>query len=89
MNLGIIEEGINVLASDKHVWLTMLGYSTWKSLGWNAIMYIACMSNIDEEQYEAAKVDGASRMQRILLHYHSGPDVYIFCIASAVNRQPD
>ena len=38
MNLGIIEEGINVLASDKHVWLTMLGYSTWKSLGWNAIM---------------------------------------------------
>lgn len=43
----------------------MLGYSTWKSLGWNAIMYIACMSNIDEEQYEAAKVDGASRMQRI------------------------
>ena len=65
MNLGIIEEGINVLASDKHVWLTMLGYSTWKSLGWNAIMYIACMSNIDEEQYEAAKVDGASRMQRI------------------------
>lgn len=65
MNLGVIEEGINVLASDKHVWLTMLGYSTWKSLGWNAIMYIACMSNIDEEQYEAAKVDGASRMQRI------------------------
>lgn len=65
LQFGIVEEGINFLASDKHVWLTMLGYSLWKSLGWNSIMYIACMAGIDGEQYEAARVDGATRFQKI------------------------
>lgn len=33
--------------------------------GWSAIMYIAAISGIDDEMYQAAKVDGASRMQMI------------------------
>ena len=40
-------------------------WGTWKSLGWSAIMYIAAISGIDEELYEAARVDGATRMQLI------------------------
>jgi putative aldouronate transport system permease protein len=37
----------------------------WKSCGWGAIIYLAAISGIDAEQYEAAEIDGASRLQRI------------------------
>lgn len=63
MSLNIIGTEINFLASSDHVWLTMLGYSIWKTLGWSAIMYIAAITSIDSEQYEAAMVDGANRLQ--------------------------
>ena len=65
MSTNIIDTEINFLASSDHVWLTMLGYTTWKSLGWNAIMYIAAITAIDSQQYEAAMVDGANRFQRM------------------------
>ena len=37
----------------------------WKSSGWGAIVYIAAISSVDMDQYEAAEIDGASRLQRI------------------------
>ena len=37
----------------------------WKTAGWSAIIYMASISGIDVEQYEAAEMDGASRLQRI------------------------
>ena len=40
---------------------------TWKNAGWAAIMYLAAITGIDEQMIEAAKVDGATRMQ-IILH---------------------
>jgi putative aldouronate transport system permease protein len=39
----------------------MWAWGTWKGLGWSAIMYIAAIMSIDQEQYEAARVDGADR----------------------------
>jgi len=63
--LGIIQNDINFMFSDKNVWLTMIGWSTWKGLGWGAIMYLASLSSVDQELYEAAHVDGASRFQVI------------------------
>ncbi len=65
VSIGIIEKPILFLQSSEHVWLTQWLWLTWKNLGWAAIMYIAAITGIDEELYEAAKVDGASRMQRI------------------------
>lgn len=64
-NLGVIDQPLKILDSSKHVWLFMLLLSTWKGLGWGAIMYIAAISGIDQEMYEAARVDGAGRMQLI------------------------
>lgn len=58
---GVVDSGINFLASRNHVWTTMLLYGIWKSLGWSAIIYFAAMAGIDQEQYEAARVDGAGR----------------------------
>jgi putative aldouronate transport system permease protein len=37
----------------------------WKTAGWSAIIYLAAISGIDAEQYEAAEIDGATRIQRI------------------------
>lgn len=63
--LGFIDRGINFLASDSHTWLAMILWSTWKGLGWGSIMYLAAISGIDQELYEAAKVDGAGRFRTI------------------------
>ncbi|MDR1972344.1 MAG: ABC transporter permease subunit [Treponema sp.] len=38
----------------------------WKSAGWGAIIYLASISGIDQEQYESAVIDGANRFQRII-----------------------
>ena len=64
-NLGLIEEPILLLQSSEHVWLTQWLWLAWKDLGWSAIMYIAGISSIDDELFQAAKVDGATRMQII------------------------
>ncbi len=64
-SLGLISSPVLFLQSSRHVWFTMWMWLTWKSLGWAAIMYIAAMSGIDEALYEAARVDGATRMQVI------------------------
>lgn len=55
----------NFLASSEHVWMQMWGYHIWKSLGWNAIMYISAITSIDAEMYEAAEIDGAGRFAKM------------------------
>jgi putative aldouronate transport system permease protein len=37
----------------------------WKETGWGTILYLAALTGIDPQQYEAAQVDGASRLQRL------------------------
>lgn len=51
----------------------------WKNLGWSTILYMAAMSGIEEQLYEAAMVDGASRFQRALFITLPGL-IPIFCI---------
>jgi putative aldouronate transport system permease protein len=65
MDLGLIQEPIAFLKSSEHVWFRMWLWLTWKNAGWAAIMYLAAISGIDEQMIEAAKVDGATRMQII------------------------
>ena len=64
-NLGLIAEPLKILDSSEHVWLQMILWSTWKGLGWGAIMYLAAIAGINQEMYDAAKVDGAGRWQII------------------------
>ncbi len=63
--LGVTDTPILFLQSSEHVWFTQWLWLTWKNLGWAAIMYIAAISSIDDEMLQAARVDGASRMQII------------------------
>lgn len=66
LNIGVIVKPTNILASSDNVWLAQTLYGIWKSLGWSAIIYIAAITGIDTELYEAAAVDGAKRMQKII-----------------------
>ena len=63
--LGFISKPISFLKSTDHLWFKMWLWLTWKNAGWAAIMYLAAISGIDEQMIEAAKVDGATRMQII------------------------
>lgn len=64
-SMGWISSGTNYLMDDSHTWLKMLAWGLWKGTGWSAIIYIAGISGIDRQLYEAATVDGAGRFQRI------------------------
>lgn len=63
--LGLTSAPIKFLQSAEHTWFKMWLWLTWKNLGWAAIMYMAAIAGIDEELNEAARVDGATRMQVI------------------------
>lgn len=56
---------VNFLMHSEHMWLKMLAWGMWKGIGWSAIIYIAGISGIDQQLYEAATVDGAGRFQRM------------------------
>ncbi|MDR2546318.1 MAG: ABC transporter permease subunit [Lachnospiraceae bacterium] len=58
--------GTNYLMGDGNIWLKMLAWGMWKGLGWSAIIYIASISGIDPQLYEAATVDGAGRFQKMI-----------------------
>ncbi len=52
--------------SDTRYFRSLLVISeVWKSVGWGTIIYLAAITGIDQEIYEAATVDGASRLQKI------------------------
>ncbi len=38
----------------------------WKGMGWNSIIYLAALSGVDQELYEAARIDGAGRWKQTL-----------------------
>lgn len=57
---------IDFLKEPKYFWgITILTF-IWKELGWNTIIYLAALSSIDAEQYEAAMVDGAKGWQKLI-----------------------
>lgn len=63
-NVGV-DKTINILNTNNNVWLIQALLALWKSMGWNAIIYFAAITGLDQSVYEAAMVDGASRMQKI------------------------
>lgn len=53
--------------SDKNYWLiTYLLVGVWQSAGWGTILYLAALTGINKELFEAAEVDGAGRFKKIL-----------------------
>nr|WP_318281027.1 ABC transporter permease subunit [Paenibacillus bovis] len=59
-------ESIPFMAKAEWFKTIFIGSNIWQNMGWQSIIYIAALSGIDPELYEAAKMDGASRFQRVL-----------------------
>ncbi len=66
LKLGIIRNPIAFMGEAKYFYGVVALSNVWKNVGWNAIIYLAAMSGIDPELYEAAAMDGAGRLRRIL-----------------------
>lgn len=62
---NVIDKPIAFLATPSYIPSIIIISQIWKSFGWNSIIYIAAITNIDPTLYEAATVDGASRLARI------------------------
>lgn len=63
--LGISKEPINFMAHGTWFYAIYILSNLIKGLGYGSIIYVAALSGVDQEMYEAAIVDGCSRMQRI------------------------
>jgi len=65
LRFGFIEKAIPFMGNPQHFY-GIAGIShIWKNVGWNAIIYLAAMTAIDPQLYEAADMDGASRLRKI------------------------
>lgn len=56
----------NLLADKSLFYPIYIISGIWQSVGWNSIIYLAALSGIDQEQYEAARVDGAGRIRQMI-----------------------
>jgi len=63
MNLGF--EPITFLTSSNHWAFTNVFTAIWRSLGFNTIIYLAAITAVNPELYEAADMDGASRLRKM------------------------
>lgn len=53
----------NYLMQNKYFYPIYVVSNIWQQIGWNSIIYLAALAGIDQEQYEAARIDGAGRFR--------------------------
>ncbi len=66
MQTGLIDQGIPFLNEKWHWAVTYLLIGVWQGMGWGTILYLAAITGISGELYEAAMIDGANRWQRMV-----------------------
>lgn len=59
-------ERINLLNFPKYFIPVYVGSEIWQGVGWGTIIYLAALAGIDQEIYEAARVDGANKWQQVI-----------------------
>lgn len=65
LRLGWIEESIPFLTSGPHWQATYTFVGVWQSMGWGTILYLSAITGINMELFEAARIDGANKLQQI------------------------
>lgn len=65
MNTGLIDKGIPFLTEKWHWAVSYLLIAVWQSMGWGTIVYLAAITGINGELYEAAFLDGSTRWKNI------------------------
>jgi len=62
---GLLGTDTNFLADPDWFRPLILLQTVWKNTGWGTIIFLAALAGVDQEQYEAAIIDGAGRWQRV------------------------
>ncbi|GHV15375.1 putative multiple-sugar transport system permease YteP [Spirochaetia bacterium] len=57
---------VSYLSNSRYFWIILTIQQMWKEAGWGTIVFLAALAGVDVEQYEAAIIDGANRLQRII-----------------------
>ncbi|WP_409345932.1 ABC transporter permease [Paenibacillus sp. MBLB4367] len=71
---GLINRFVEWFGGEPRTFLAMpewfrtlfIGSDIWQSMGWNSIIYLAALTSVDPQLYEAATVDGAGRWKKIV-----------------------
>lgn len=61
----VLGHPVNFLMDTRLFRSVLVATDGWKEIGWSSIIYLAAITGIDQEQYEAAIVDGANKLQKI------------------------
>jgi putative aldouronate transport system permease protein len=85
--LHILDKPINWLAYPKFFWLIVGFANVWKETGWGSIIYLASITSINPDLYEAASIDGAGRLQKIFHITLPGikPTIFILLLINVGN----
>lgn len=65
LSLGLIEKNIPFLTDGVHWTITYVLVGVWQSMGWGTILYLSAIAGINTELFEAARMDGANKLQQI------------------------
>lgn len=94
LKLGVIKTPVVFMAQPRYFWAIAIISNLIKELGWSTILYTAAISGVDQELYEAADLDGASRIQK--MRYVTLPSIkgtivimVIFAVAGIMNNNFD
>lgn len=65
VKIGVLKQPEYLIAMPKYFWGILITSEVWKEFGWNSIIYIAAISAVDPNLFEAATIDGAGRLKKI------------------------
>ncbi len=65
-SLGLIDQPLTIMSDASAFWWLAVFSTAWKETGWSAIIFLAAITGVDAALYEAAIIDGASKLQRVI-----------------------
>ena len=65
-SLHLVDPSVNIVGSQSTFLPLYVLTGVWQSMGWNSIIFIAALSAVDTQLYDACKVDGANRWQTMI-----------------------
>ena len=66
VSIGILDAPINWLAYPQNFWGIVALVNIWKEVGFGSIIYLSAITSINPDLYEAASIDGAGRLRKIM-----------------------
>ncbi|MFU0826759.1 MAG: ABC transmembrane type-1 domain-containing protein [Lachnoclostridium sp.] len=66
VSLNIIDKPVNFFSNSNYFWWIVGAAVVWKETGWNSIIYLASITSINPDLYEAAAIDGAGRLRKMI-----------------------